>query len=67
MLALFVGWKLAEEYKYYQVVKKEHQTFFFDEIGKTPDGRKITRAMFFNALLAETAKAQKNPPAPVRK
>jgi len=55
---LFVGWKLSTEYRYYQVVKREHQEFFLDKIGETPTGRIITRKMFFDALLAETAKAQ---------
>jgi hypothetical protein len=55
---LFGSWKLVAEYRYYQIVKKEHQEFFLDEIGRTPTGRVITRKQFFDALLAETAKAQ---------
>jgi hypothetical protein len=59
-VSLFLGWKFVDEYKYYQVVKREHQEFFLDEIGRTPSGQIITRKQFFDALLAETAKAQQH-------
>lgn len=58
LLGSWVGWKVAEEYRYYQVIKKEHQEFFLTPIGKTPDGRLFTRKQFFDAMLAQTAKAQ---------
>lgn len=66
-VAIFLGWKLADEYKYYQVVKKEHQAFFLDEVGRTAEGRPITRKMFFDALLAETARGQAQKAAQARK
>ena len=57
-VAIFWGWKLVDEYRYYQVVKKEHQAFFYDEFGRTADGKSFTRKMFFDAMVAESAKAQ---------
>jgi len=56
--AIFLGWKVVDEYRYYQVVKKEHQEFFLDKIGETPGGRPFTRKMFFDSMLAEAVKAQ---------
>ena len=58
VVVLFGGWKFVEEYRYYQVVKKEHQEFFLTMIGKTGEGRAFTRKQLFDAMIAETARAQ---------
>lgn len=57
-VTLFLGWKVVDEYRYYQTVKREHQEFFLDKIGELPGGRPFTRKQFFDILLAETARAQ---------
>jgi len=59
LVAVLVGgWKFVEEYRYYQVVKKEHQEFFMAPLGQTPEGRTFTRKQFFDAMVAETARMQ---------
>jgi hypothetical protein len=57
-VAIFFGWKVADEYRYYQVVKKEHQAFFAEEFGRTSEGKPFTRKMFFDAMVAESARLQ---------
>lgn len=58
LLCSWIGWKAAEEYRYYQVIKREHQEFFLTPIGKTAEGRLFTRKQYFDALIAERAKGQ---------
>jgi len=58
VVVILGGWKAVTEYRYYQILKKEHQAFFMEELGRTGDGKPFTRKMFFDAIVAESVKAQ---------
>ena len=64
-LVCWLGWHGVQEYRYYQVVKREHQAFFLDEFGRTADGRPFTRKQLFDSLVVESikrgAQARKEP------
>lgn len=61
LLVLVGAWKVVLEYRYYQILKKEHQAWFLDEFGKTPEGKSFTRAQFFDAMVMEQIKARQPP------